>query len=566
MQLSSTITCSFPPHLLSALKTNPQAPTKGPVIKKARYIIPVIDDACFAQSLKNFHIYRGQYNKTIKALNTATLCYNKKVQKSLLKQETPAYKKPLLTLFTTKYSELSPEQYNIKVEEFNNVHGLCFKKRTLLTLKSNSIQYFTAILFEYKMQLQRYAKIWKQTHKQHPTPLLRVEINPAQIISQKKEDELILDVCKASVRRHRDRFQNAGVLINKKFSGSEQPCSYHINPAILVVNEYSQTIENQSTNLLKLTNCKDNDKYSTRTSKNNIEIKEIVNNLNKSNAPTSLLSKTVFYKSTLSQGEEPQNSNPPIAENKTAKNTQANQGAQKNENTTAFQTIANNTLSKNELAERLSNGDYNYYTPINKNLLKAVLYDYAIDNEDFKEVAIQDFLKSSAQLWRTQQGSEASWKIAIDFVTNDGTHTNFTGKAKSKPDVYAWLIQQRFRLNYACNWFTKKDWKGVWYPNRYFDPLRKNPDDVCFAYTKKVWNKKMDDLQKTDTKKRKRLAEAKKRDTNLANNRKLDRAIRKYFNNTYTMDQLTVYVSKLPISQQNNLDKRMSELIKKRLK
>src|SRR5699024_8721773 len=140
------------------------------------------------------------------------------------------------------------------------------------------------------------------------------------------------------------------------------------------------------------------------------------------------------------------------------------------------------------LAEKLASGEYDYYVPLKLSELKRLISSTELTDEDYRELVIQDFIKSSAKLWRDNHASVASWYIAIRFIYNEYGTYNFKGNALTKNKMYSWLMQHRYRLNYAFNWFKKREWDGVWYPNIYFDPIRKLPTDVCFAYTKKVWN------------------------------------------------------------------------------
>jgi hypothetical protein len=580
-QHNNTPLSTFPPTFPPSKALSGATEVEGLHNKVPSFVWPVITKECHRATLSNYRLHIEHFNNFVFRENKEIKQYNKGVDHYLRDYNITAGKAKLIALFNSKYGHLKKRPYNEKAISFNDRHGLYLKLRSHLKVKPVTLQIFEAILHAYTVQLQQRVKIFKQVNKGSLTTLPKVVIHSYEVANQKRKGVQNIDFCSKTIRNHRDRLEEAGVLLEKEFHGTMRPVNYVIRPGILAVIEGSPSkiysTENQrvtSSNRKEVPHIK----VSTRAFKNNIKIKGIVNPLDKENAVHSNISSS-FYKSTKPQGGKSKIDG-------TAPNVKVQQGivdidspaqnfngesplSRKQKNKELLQHID----SQFSLAAKLTNGEYNYYTPLDFKKLAAVAHDMStsnIDNIDFLHLVVQDFVKSSAQLWQKNQAAAGSWYNAMNFIYNDSRLWTFTKSATSKTKILEWLSEHRYRLNYAIKWFDKHDWNGVLYPNIYFDPIRKLPTDVCFAYTQKVWSKKLQKITKTADDKRKREAAARKREANLKEDRKhngmLDRAIKKYFNHTYNLDQLTQYVTKqLPKKHQDRLGERMQALNLKRL-
>ncbi|OAB79733.1 hypothetical protein [Cochleicola gelatinilyticus] len=609
MQPQSNSQNSFPPHLKIAINledTLKKNVTRS-VASPNTFAHPVITKEAHKATLDNYRKYVAAYNDQLKAINKDIRHYNKNVEKFIEKNPVTENKILLLKLFTSKYHHYKNNAYNKEVENFNDTHGLYIKKLPFQTVKPLSLQVFEAFLHGFTVQLQAQVKIFRQIGKTTPTTLPKMSINPYEISCQQRKGTLNLDLCGKTIRNHRERLEQAGVLIEKEYRGTSRPVKFAINPKILVVFEgytpKTQNAENQFINSDER-NVLPHTKVDTRSFKDKLEIKGNVNKHSRDKENSSnLLSNLKYYKVTQTQEGEKnspaQNFNtkpgekipihPKAVDAFRAK--KANRAAKIETSGALISKIgvsaaavpAENTVhdqltekwlnqidNRFDLAGKLSQGVYNYYTPIATEDLRKMERSPGIDSEDFREIVIQDFIRSAAQLNRYDQAGAGSWGLAIKHIDKQFGCLRFTGKVTSKSDCYSKLMEFRYRLRRAVSWFNKRNWKAVRYASDYFDPLNDLPCDVAWKYTEKFWTKELKRQQDNSAARKKKAFQAAAKKEALIQdkkeNEKLDRAIRKYFNKTYSLEQLTEYVTKqLPKKQQDQLPSRMNELNLKNL-
>lgn len=565
---------SFPQHLLLAI-TPPTETTQQAFVSQPRaFVWPVITKEDHKRTLDNYRAYIQAVNDALPKVNQEIKRHNKAVDKYIQDNPVTDSKAILMKLFTSKFNALQDREYNAAVDSFNENHGMYFKKRTFKAVKPVSLQVFEAILHAYTVQLHKFVKVWKNTGKHTATTLPKVEIHPFEIVNQERGEGVTnLDVSTRTIRRHRDRLEEVGVLQYKEFRGTSRPVNYFICDAILSVSEaYSpkmQTTKNQHFNLSQRTDCPHN-KVSTRTNQNKREIKGIVNNSENWNA--SLLSNVVFYKNTNLQDDEKNQGagkkSKPVREIR-----QDNPGPynQKN-NETQSARLVNELDTRYDLAQKLANSEFDFYQPIDIKLLNelSALPNFQLSDNDFRDICVQDFIKCAASINRHNQAGAGSWYIALGQIDTDFGCVNFSGNSLTKNVVLQRLIEFRYRLRWALNWFTWRDWTNRPFANIYFDPTRTLPSDVSWQYTKKVWSKKMKKIAKAAAEKKRKAAEAVKRKAALSTDRKarqmLDNAIYRYLRKELNYTQLTAYATRqLPKKQQDQLGVRLQELTMRKL-
>jgi DNA-binding transcriptional ArsR family regulator len=566
---------SFPQHLLPAinLPANTAETTIAP--QQRAFVWPVITKEDHKRSLDNYRAYVQAVNDAIPEVNAQIKSHNKAVEKYVRENPVTDGKAILMKLFTSKFNRLQNREYNAAVDSFNDNHGMYFKKRTFKPIKPVSLQVFEAMLHAYAVQLQNFVSVWKKTDKRFATPLPKVEIHPFEICNQERGEGVTnLDVSPRTVRRHRDRLEEAGILLLKEYRGTSRPVNYFISDAILSVSEgyltKTQNAENQNSNTQQRTICP-HIKVATRTNRNKKEIKGIVNNSEVRNAPSSLLSNVVFYKTTNSQGGGTKQ-----AGAEKSKPGRENFNVLPSDNTKKGDARSTQFVDQLEtrydLAQKLANSEFDYYQPIDMKTLNelAALPNFQFSDDDFRDICVQDFSKSAAAINRHNQAGAGSWYLALGQIDTDFGCFNFAGKALTKSTVLQKLIEFRYRLRWSLNWFKKREWTNRPFANIYFDPTRTLPTDVSWQYTKKVWSKKMQKIAKVAAEKKRKAAEAAKRKAALSTDRKarqmLDNAIYRYLRKELNYTQLTAYATReLPTAQQQQLGERLQELTLRRL-
>lgn len=559
---------SLPPHLLKKIKVNQKIADATAAVahqNSRQFIWPVITKEDHRKTLNNYRSYIQAVNDTIPVYNQAVSKYNTKVRKHLQKNTASEKTEKLISLFLKHNNSLIDSEYNKAVKSFNSKHGLYILKRTAKPVRPVSLQVFEAILHAYTVQLRAYSKLWQRSGKLTPTTLPKVSIHPYEIVHQERGEGIQnLDLSTRTIRRHRDRLEEVGILESKDYRGRSRPVNYFISDVILSVSEglnlKNKTTENQQLTPSKLTSCQDN-KVSTRTNRNNKEIKGIVNyNSRNRNAPSELSHKIIFYKITDSQ----------VAKNETG-------AAEKNINPEAkipkdynkYGELIGNLDSRYDLAQKLANGEYDFYSPIPIKQLNEIAAT-TVSDDDFRDLCVQDFARSAAQINRYNHSGAGSWYLALGKIDTDFKCFNFRGRAQTKSKVLQRLIEFRYRLRWAINWFERRGWKNRPFANRYFDPYRTLPTDVCWQYTKKIWTKKMKQKTAVAARKKQKAAAAIRRKEALSADRKarkmLDNAIYRYLRNEIDFQQLSEYVIKqLPAKQQEQLSSRLQELTIRRL-
>lgn len=527
-----------------------------------KYRHPLINKEAHKATLDNYRAYIEHYNSELIKINAAIKNDNAVVATNRKNNPPDSGKKHLLDLFTKKYGHLKGHKYNQAAREFNDVHGHYIKQRPLIKVKPLSLQVFEAILHAFTVQLQQYVKVYKKIGKTVPTTLPMIRLNHAEIVTQQRNGHINLDLCSRTIRNHRQRLYEAGVLVDYEYRGTKRPVNITINPEILVVLEgFQPKTQNAKNQSLKVENRKElpNIKVPTGTFTKELEIKGNVDKQHPDirNVAAQLGLNILFYKNTKSQGEKTEK---PAAQKKS-------KPAAKN---STIRTWLSQIDSPFNLARRLSLGEFDYYTPIDQKKLVAHLGSPELSDNDFRDIVVQDFVKSAARLWKDNQGSAQSWYRAIEFIQNNQALNNFTGNASTKIKIYGWLMEHRYRLRWAMGWFKKQEWSGVIYPNLYFDPLRELPNQVSFAFTKKVWKQRNQKKLALAAKRKREALKNKRAKEALSAQRqdlkRLDAAIKRYFDKIYSLEDLIQYCIKdLPKINFDQVFNRLETLNTKRL-
>jgi DNA-binding transcriptional ArsR family regulator len=596
---TATNSNSFSPSNLNQSKANVKGEVTG-----TRYVWPTIDKEAFKNTMDNYREHVSCYNEVLKRVNAKIENHNSMVLKNK-KSNPPCVKKAILiSLFNSKYSSLKKRRYNKEAIDFCDLHGDYIEQVIFAPVKPPSINVFEAILHAYQVKIRKHTQVLQGMGIKHVTSLPKAEIHPYEIVSQMRNGYKNLNYSTRTIRAHRERLTEAGILTEYEFCGSKRPVKNSISSQILYIKDHFKTLITHTENqILTSRNRKKvpHNEVSTYSIRKKLENKGIVNN-NPQYMDFAVGKEPSIsnYLNTLLQGGNSEKinqgqKNKPGAKNlkkvplhpKTVDAMRAKQTRREN-NTATPATILDKIgiTPKNEvstttngdpatpylkllqhhaaLKTQLTNGDYNFYVPTDVKILQMLVNSNILTNAQYREYCLQDFIKSTAKIWRQDQGSQASWCIAISQIDKLFSPPNFMGKAAPKADVYQKLIELRYRLNWAFTWFKNKEYKGVWYPNIYFDILRDKPEDVCFAYSKKIWRAAMGKKQSIANKnriekKKKKIREA-EYSVNRINNRKMDAAIWAYLRKDKTLIQLQTMVAKLPQIQQQKFSNRLEKL------
>ncbi|MFC4818138.1 hypothetical protein [Flavobacterium sp. GCM10023249] len=514
---------------------------ENPTILSAVY--PCIVDEAFAITMDNYRKYIAKYNTQTSEENAAIELWNSTINKT---QERNEVENTFITLFYKNYSHLNSRDYNQKVEEFYNDRTIQLEKVKIQPVKYATELLFSAILSAYNAQLinqnSEYMKLLVAVER----PISPMKLNSWFITQMKRNGVQALDLCSKTVRNHRDRLFEAGVLTGRCFKGSKSAIECHVNPEILTVldfqNNQMRKFENQSINPEEGKILPDND-VSTRAIKDKKEKKE--------NGTTDFLKEgssgkalTITYFSTGT----------PVR-NQAKKTEGAAVGANFSEN--LLRTLEDEQI----LAEKLAENQFIEYKSIDIRYLTHEAYNGTLTNEEFVQVVVQDFFKSSNKLWKNNTTAyPGSWKLALNQYLKSKFRL-FNGNPMQKVNILDDIQELRWRLEFARKWFLQNPNMQILYPNNYFDFSRTKSYEMGFEYTKEKYKNHLKKIEKQGQVRAKAEAKAKRRALSYKYNTKVNQ----FLNNKIDYDQLKKYVqNNLPKEFQENLSIHINKLLNER--
>ena len=510
----------------------------NPNIIKAVY--PCIVDEAFA-------ITMGNYRKFIAEYNFKTSQENLEIQKwneNYCTKELTEIEKTFTALFYKNYSHLKPKEYNQKIEEFWVDKNILLEKKAIQSVKYATELIFSAILSAYNAQLinqnSEYMKLLVAVER----PISPMKLNSWFITQMKRNGVQALDLCTKTVRNHRNRLFEAGVLTARNFKGSKSPVECYINPEILTVldfkNNQLRNTKNQPINFKEGKNLPDNDVI-TRAFKEEKEMKE--------NGKTDFLSNMSSGKAlTITYF----NTSTPVR--KQQKKTEGRAGENVNFSENLLRTLENEQV----LAEKLAQNHYSDYRSIDIRYLTKEAYEGTLTNEEFVQVVIQDFFKSSNKLWKNSPNVYVgSWKIAINQYLKSKFRL-FSGNPMQKVNILEDIQELRWRLEFARKWYLQNEKVQILYPNNYFDFTRTKSFEIGFEHTKEKYKNHLKKLAKEGQSKVKAEAKAKRRALTYKYNVKINQ----FLNNKIDYGQLKKYVQdNLPKEFNQNLSINVNKLL-----
>lgn len=516
--------------------------------RPVKAIHPVINSEVFALTMDRYRIYVKKLNDFRRNENENIKKHNKEAAAF----EPNALQKPFIDLFLQKNRNLSPSNYNKAVTDLQNERGIVLKKKRLHIIKYQSELIFQQFLYEYSLQLNENTKVFKKLGVNDARRIKMLEINSAKIVLNTRNGIQSIDVCNETIKNHRKHLEEAKVLVDYVFCGHKRGIKCHINPEILATFDLKTqkiTITENQHFTPKTAKSFGNNKDVTVTLHKENEIKENVDNnsLRKGNA-------------TLLQDETISNNNNDI---NTGLQFEKRQTGAAEKFVKLSEKFQQNVENEYKLAENLKNGLYNFYKPIDvRELYNEAMYGI-LSREEFKEVILQDFFKTSAKLYRNSTPYFGSWLKAYQ---NWMKKMFFSGKETliHKTTMVERLQEYRWRLNHAHKWFTKHSEVNILFPSDYFDFTRLTAKECGFEYTKKAYKKHLKYESERISIENEQNRNAKQRKERINHAKKFETAFNKFKNNKLTLNQFYDYVkTNLPAQYQMTIVERIKEYTSK---
>ncbi|WP_299618816.1 hypothetical protein [uncultured Tenacibaculum sp.] len=507
---------------------------------------PYLDKDGMKNAMDKYRQYVHNYNTKVAKANKEIVKYNKSV---VSPQNISSNDLKRIEAIKSNSEGLLPFEYNKAVEQINTE-----LKATILPKKrTQTIKYATEIVFNvlvgfYIAQLKErntYLKAVNRSTSVYKNALPKLKIDNRKLATHTIAGIPRLSFCKKTAQNHIKRLREAGVLINYTYVNQNKPISVNFNPEIVQVLDGNppkkQITQNELVNISSGKKLPHNND-TTRTFIKEKEIKDYENFIVENNSYSEtdeIVCLADSYKNT------------------TAINTFKQTGARENRETIRkllpdfFKTTPksqgiNTTLTRNflarlvddrELAQDLSNGKYSSYTVLPYHYLRKVALYTNVSSEEFRAILIQDFIKSSAKIWKQHTDVHAgSWKNAI----NQLNEVLFSGITQ-KETLIEKLKEYRWKLEFARKWF-KKHHHNALFPSLYFDVNRKTSNGVGFFGLHSVWlsHLKYQDKKAQRQRVNKRNENARKRKKSAK--QKFVNALTAYKKKKYTAEQLYNYV------------------------
>ena len=541
---------------VNPIKEVSNAPIEKPLQLSGRIIAiyPAIIEEAFSSTMDNYRKYIASYNFKTQAENELIQAHNNSVKefcKTTVLNEVQIQYKRLFLLHNAKNN--NPRGYNEAVNQFCDDYGLIVEKKKIQTVKYATEVVFQNLLHLYNSQLMKRNEKFIKGGIASKRPIEEFKINSFLVTQLKRNEVSSIAICTKTVRNHRKRLEEAGVFVEYHFAGRNRPIEVHINPEILVILDvYTSKIKRSENKELRLTywNVLPDNNESTRTFINEYKKKENVENISQDirSSSEALTPSHLFFTGTHTSKE--------------AMQTKGAGGDPETKEKTLSDKLQELILHPQELAENLANGDYHNYKPIDIRYLYKEAFSGTLNNEEFRELAIQDFFKSISKIYKSSTPFAGSYKKAINLYYQN-KWIAFTGNSFNKSVLVDEISQMRWRIEWARKWFVKNEFTPL-FPYNYFDMTRKTSKEVGFEYTKAKWNEHLTAIAKYDALKKKQQANATKRKETINHSKKCENAITRFFKNKLTYSQLFDYVEQnLP---KQYLEKLPDLILKKSLK
>lgn len=483
-------------------------------------IWPIIESESFAATMDKFRIFVDDINTKRKIENESIDKYNESCKAIQLNEIQDTFKR----VFVKKFKSYSASFYNEEVDKLFAEKGIQLPKKKLHIIKYATELVFQNILHEYAQQLKQHTKIIQDLGITQERPLKMLEINSVKIAQLERNGVKSIPVTNETIKNHRKHLIDAGVFFDYTFCGHKRGVKVHINPEILVVldlkTEKLTTLENQCvTTRTAKSFC--NTKEVTVTKVNNNNIKENVDNNSLEKGTASPDNSFAFYNNTTSQLENKQTR----AAAKTVK---------------VSENLEKLIETKIEFCNKLTKGDYNNWVPIDIRTMYLESKEGTITREEFRELEIQEILKSLAKLYKNSKPYFGSWLKAYDLLLSK-EFLNPNGHLYHKDLMVDKLQEYRWRINHANKWFAKTGVRPL-FPHEYLDPTRTTAKEIGFVYTKKAFLKHKKDIQDRISNENVIILNAKKRKERINYAKKFDLVISRFMNNRLSLNDTFDYI------------------------
>ncbi|EAR15417.1 hypothetical protein [Robiginitalea biformata] len=570
-------------------------------------VYPIISSEAKAEMMIRYVAFREQYNRSVVSANRQVANQNRMCREAWKKDESGNLRKQnqgfvlnnriglrhekdgTITFFTTW-------DYNAKAQEYNAKCGKeIIQLKKIQPLRDSHEQMFTHIIWEYNSQLMKSNKSWRTLGTDYIRELMPVQINSKKFVkSRHKSGVYLTDVRTQTIRNRKLRLMEAGVLIGGVFHGSKRGTTHFINPLIMAFSDdftgHITTLENQ-----QVTNdMHKNFMHTGITTRTLSNIEEIgrVDNSTTPDADQASLENVARPSDEMTRspstaepcahagaGDAKKPGAAGAAENNgaacitTGENGAPGPGKQPvTDPEKQARALANSKMLRERLAapfllaQMIAAGKYEFYRPIDHQLLQLESRLGVLSKEEFRMLLIQEFFKLAAQLYPSGKYDCHAWTFVMnrwyDQVMKVNTGHSYT-KVKAL-ETYLYfeeaLLNRQFGAiqNVNTGQFTPA------FPPRYLDPG--NKADYSFrSFCDRFITRRKVSLQKRRARDQKQWEKNQRDLLHQKAKKALFRQLARHYNGKLTHEALQRYIlNVMPRAIRSNIEHYIAEFTKNR--
>ncbi|PRP68123.1 hypothetical protein [Nonlabens agnitus] len=517
-----------------------------------------ITSACRQATIDNYLLYAQQYKRYVMTYNAMGDLVNEKVQQQHEKGLTTTqqtflnawirknWNKPVrwsddkwnqATFDMKKAMSIKPKNvylYNQAVREFNIAHGNILPMAKAYALGKTHKDTFMTLLYWYSGAIKKHTQTWRRIANRPPKALIPLEFNCHNLsVSKRANGALNSDVCKKTMYNHRQRLEEAGVLVYGAFHGSNDGRSAYINKEILILWDPSSSQKRTTDNQLVNSESKKElqDRCVSTFLKDNIKNNGALTSSGKDSLP--LIPSNDFYLNTPLQD---------VKKIEAPATTEKKEAVYRNPRERELDQLLAATTTIPQLAKELSAGQHDYHQIIKRDQVESMVKNDLINEERLAIFLSQEFARAAARIWIGKTVFMPVWITALKLITKNFYRSN--GDLVGKNTMLEHFAKHMERLRIVVDFMKNNPKWNPLFPSKYFDPLRTKPDDGGYVVTNKLHRYAEKEKEQSQKLKEQRESEARRRVYRRSRRTKMIRVTRKYLRNKITYNDFYYHVSK----------------------
>lgn len=532
-------------NILRLHNLNPKLPEqRSETAPQPEFMHPILTPEDFKRTLSLYNRHIKQYNMEVWIEHKEIRRYNREVIRNRRQISVTREMKIAEYLWKEEHKDLDPAAYNEAAEKYNQEHGPQLRKRNLRQeVKPATEKYFLAFLYQYNAQLFQRKDLRAGLNVHVKGELPKFKLYPNKIIEAEKDECKILNVSVETVRHHRERLQEAGVLMDYSYHGPNRPVQIAFNSSILSITDNGMPKSTRNENQpLSGSQTKKVPHNNVSSSLQSLEESKSSEKGVAADASTNKDCTGTSTRTPRKQGGKKFDAPGPSTSSGPEKNDKKFGGAPSHFtdalNKNELSAVLTASLDPaTDLAKDLADGKHDHHVPLHRQIAQQEAYYGAMHPTDFKELAIQDVFKFSASLFSRINAHPGSWMNAYKIWMAE-EFKNFNKQQLNKPNLFARWMKMIEVLRQVKKYQAKHEGYNPTFPSLYFDTTRREKDHNSFFYA--FSNFKLDEEESGSYQKRKVMA-----NKSLRHKTELEKArtkIRQHFKDQCSLQEVYDYV------------------------